>query len=48
MSRRRHMSTGRQYELVYIVPPETSEDAIAELHTDRRSRPWSNASAATL
>ena len=27
------MSTGRQYELVYIVPPETSEDAIAELHT---------------
>ena len=27
------MSTVRQYELVYIVPPETSEDAIAELHT---------------
>jgi small subunit ribosomal protein S6 len=27
------MSNVRQYELVYIVPPETSEDALAELHT---------------
>ena len=27
------MSTARQYELVYIVPPETTEEAIAELHT---------------
>ena len=27
------MSTVRQYELVYIVPPETTEEAIAELHT---------------
>jgi small subunit ribosomal protein S6 len=26
-------STVRQYELVYIVPPETTEEAIAELHT---------------
>jgi small subunit ribosomal protein S6 len=27
------MSTVRQYELVYIVPPETTEEALAELHT---------------
>lgn len=26
------MST-RQYELIYITPPETSEEALAELHT---------------
>lgn len=26
------MSTVRQYELVYIVPPETTEEALAELH----------------
>jgi small subunit ribosomal protein S6 len=32
MSRRRHMSNVRQYELVYIVPPETTEEALAELH----------------
>ena len=33
MSIRRHMSTVRQYELVYIAPPETTEEALAELHT---------------
>src|SRR6187402_3374835 len=33
MSRRRHMSTVRQYELVYIVPPETTEEALTELHS---------------
>ena len=27
------MSTARLYELVYITPPETTEDALAELHT---------------
>jgi small subunit ribosomal protein S6 len=27
------MSTSRQYELVYIVPPETTEDALNELHS---------------
>ena len=27
------MSNVRQYELVYIVPPETTEEALAELHT---------------
>ena len=27
------MSTNRQYELVYIVSPDASEPAIAELHT---------------
>jgi len=27
------MSTVRQYELVYITPPETTEDALADLHT---------------
>jgi small subunit ribosomal protein S6 len=26
------MSTVRQYELVYITPPETTEDVLAELH----------------
>jgi small subunit ribosomal protein S6 len=26
------MSTVRQYELIYITPPETTEDALAELH----------------
>jgi len=26
------MSTVRQYELVYIVPPETTEDALNDLH----------------
>jgi small subunit ribosomal protein S6 len=26
------MSNTRQYELVYITPPETTEDALAELH----------------
>jgi small subunit ribosomal protein S6 len=26
------MSTVRQYELVYITPPETTEDALADLH----------------
>src|SRR4029453_15155257 len=33
MSRRRHMSSNRQYELVYIVPPETTEEALNELHS---------------
>ena len=33
MSRRRHMSNVRQYELVYITPPETTEETINELHT---------------
>ena len=32
MSRRRHMSNVRQYELVYIVPPETTEEALNDLH----------------
>ena len=32
MSRRRPMSTTRQYELVYLAPPDTSEDALGELH----------------
>ena len=27
------MSQPRQYELVYIVPPETAEQALADLHT---------------
>jgi small subunit ribosomal protein S6 len=27
------MSALRQYELVYITPPETTEEALAELHT---------------
>jgi small subunit ribosomal protein S6 len=27
------MSTVRQYELIYIVPPDTTEEALAELHT---------------
>ena len=27
------MSTNRQYELVYIVSPDASEQAVAELHT---------------
>ena len=27
------MSTVRQYELVYITPPDTTEEALAELHT---------------
>ena len=26
------MSTTRQYELVYLTPPDTSEDALGELH----------------
>ena len=26
------MSTVRQYELVYITPPEITEEALAELH----------------
>ena len=33
------MSADRQYELVYITPPETTEEALAELHqqvVDRR------------
>src|SRR6476661_828354 len=33
MSIRRHMSTSRQYELVYIVTPEASEQDVADLHT---------------
>src|SRR6187431_2146266 len=33
MSRRKHMSTVRQYELIYITPPESTEEALAELHT---------------
>jgi len=32
MSRRRHMSNVRQYELIYITPPEITEEALAELH----------------
>jgi small subunit ribosomal protein S6 len=27
------MSTNRQYELVYITPPDTTEEALADLHT---------------
>ena len=27
------MSAVRQYELIYITPPETTEEALAELHT---------------
>ena len=26
------MSTARQYELIYIVPPESTEEALNELH----------------
>ena len=26
------MSTTRQYELVYITPPDTTEEALADLH----------------
>ena len=26
------MSTARQYELIYITPPETTEEALGELH----------------
>ena len=33
MSIRRHMSNVRQYELIYIVPPETTDEALAELQT---------------
>jgi len=33
MSIRRHMSSSvRQYELIYITPPESTEEALAELH----------------
>jgi small subunit ribosomal protein S6 len=32
MAMRRHMSTVRQYELIYITPPESTEEALAELH----------------
>ena len=31
MSIRRHMSAVRQYELIYITPPESTEEALAEL-----------------
>lgn len=46
------MSTARQYELVYIAPPDSTEEVLAELHTqvstvvDRfggkieRTEPW--------
>lgn len=46
------MSTTRQYELVYITPPETTEEALAEVHqqvatvvdrfggTIERTEPW--------
>ena len=27
------MSTVRQYELIYTTPPESTEEALAELHT---------------
>jgi len=33
MSIRRHMSSARQYELVYITPAETTEEVLADLHT---------------
>jgi len=33
MSIRRHMSNVRQYELIYIVPPDTTDEALAELQT---------------
>ena len=33
MSIRRHMSSVRQYELIYIVPPDTTDEALAELQT---------------
>src|SRR4029450_11760108 len=32
-SRRSIMSQNRQYELVYIVSPDASEQAVADLHT---------------
>src|SRR5262245_42380934 len=32
LSRRRHMSTTRQYELVYLTQPDASEDVLGELH----------------
>ena len=31
------MSTARQYELIYIVPPETTEEALAELQSQVES-----------
>jgi len=37
MSIRRHMSTVRQYELIYITPPESTEEALAELHSQVQS-----------
>ncbi len=52
MSKGGHMSTERQYELVYITPPDASEEALADLHTQvgsiiekfggriERSEPW--------
>jgi small subunit ribosomal protein S6 len=36
-TRRSHMSAARQYELVYIVAPETSEQDLADLHTQIES-----------
>lgn len=32
MSKGRPMSAERQYELIYITPPDTTEEALAELH----------------
>ena len=32
MSIRRHMSQVRQYELIYITPPETTEEVLADIH----------------
>ena len=37
MSKGSHMSTVRQYELIYIVPPETTEEALAELQSQVES-----------
>jgi small subunit ribosomal protein S6 len=32
MSIRRHMSSVRQYELIYIAPPDSTEEAMNDLH----------------
>jgi small subunit ribosomal protein S6 len=32
MSKGRHMSADRQYELIYITPPDTTDEVLADLH----------------
>jgi small subunit ribosomal protein S6 len=52
MSIGRHMSADRQYELIYITPPDTTDEVLADLHqqvaaiverfngTIERTEPW--------